>query len=707
MTNLQELLITSITPYFLGKNNLWFEENLNKILETRKTQSFFEENTIFLEKNQSYNLSQLLRKLDEMGYEKVLEVSEIGEFSQRGGIIDVFPLNLNFAVRLEFLGNKIETLEKLPLAIENENKAKEILKKRLKSQKLFSDLKGLKSGDYLVHLDHGIGIYKQQVRFNEENYYQLEYAQGDKLYVPFGLERKLSRYIGFVVPKISRLASLTWQRTKKKIKEETEKLAKELLEIYAKREVASRPPYLPDDEIDIQLASSFPYEETADQLAAIKEINQDLEREKPMDRLVCGDVGFGKTEIALRAMVKAVKSGYQTIMLCPTTILAEQHYQNFKERLKDLPIKIAALSRLQSKREQKEIVAEIKNGKIDIIIGTHRLLSKDIDPHLFQKGGGLLVIDDEQRFGVKQKEKFKKLRASLDILSLSATPIPRTLYLTLSSLKEVSLIKTPPPGRLSVKTSILPFSEKVIKEAIEQELRRNGQVYYLHNRVETIETAKKFLENLAPQAQYDNFGSLCDNLSRPRRSSRSCSTGQVKIGIAHGRMKERNLIKVMSDFQEKKINVLVATTIIENGLDLPDVNTLIVADATKLGLSQAYQIRGRVGRRHLQAFAYFLYPPKFSDEKFRRSSGKYIAEKVYPVRNRGFSNWAILRLTILKEAEDLGSGYKIAMKDLEIRGAGNILGKEQSGSVNKVGLNLYCQMLSEAVEKLKIAEPTP
>jgi len=655
--SLDKILICSIAPYFLEKGNFWFEKNLNKILEARKTQSFFEDNTLYLEKKQNYNFSQFLRKLDEMGYEKVLRVSEPGEFSQRGGIIDVFPINSIFALRFEFLGNRIESIERLPVEIEDEKTAKDILKRKLKSQKLFSDLKGLKPGDYLVHLDHGIGIYNQQLTINPEGkpsasygagnqqYYQIEYAQGDKLYVPVGLERKLSRYIGFVEPRISRLGSSLWQRVKRKVKTDTEKLAKELLEIYAKREIATRPPYLPEDEIDFQLASSFQYEETPDQIETIEDIKKDLEKEEPMDRLLCGDVGFGKTEVALRAMAKAIKSGYQAAMICPTTILANQHFQNFKGRVKNLPIKIALLSRLQSKKEQKEIIENLKTGKIDITIGTHRILSSDVE----FKNLGLLIIDDEQRFGVRQKEKLKKIRASLDVLSLSATPIPRTLYLALSSLKDISLIQTPPVGRLPVKTFISPFKEKLIKEAIEKEIARSGQVYYLHNRVETIEVARKFLENLISEA---------------------------KFGIAHGRLKEKELVKVMEDFQNKKIDVLIATTIIENGLDLPNVNTLIVADSTRLGLAEAYQIRGRIGRSHIQAFAYFFY-------------GSHLSEK------------AKMRLDALKEAEELGSGYKIALKDLEIRGAGNILGKEQSGNINRVGLNLYCQMLSEAIEKLK------
>ena len=644
------VLIASITPYFLEKGNFWIERNLHNILEARKTQSFFENNIVYLEKNSDYYFSQLLRKLDEMGYEKVYKISEPGEFSQRGGIIDVFPINLNSAFRFEFSGNKIENIEKLPIINENEKSVKEILKKRLKSQKLFSDLKGLKPGDYLVHLDHGVGkfIGFSNLLFQGKTLrsYGLEYAQGDKLYVPIGLERKLSRYFGFASPKISRLGSQIWQKTKKKVKEEAEKLAVELLEIYAQREVATRPPYLSEDEIDFKLASGFRYEETPDQIETIEEIGKDLEGKKPMDRIVCGDVGFGKTEIALRAMTKAVKSGYQAIMICPTTILSNQHFQNFKKRLSELPIKIAILSRLQSKKEQKETIENLKNGKTDIVIGTHRILSKDVE----FKNLGLLIIDDEQRFGVKQKEKLKKTRVSLDVLSLSATPIPRTLYSALSSLKNISLIQTPPIGRLPVKTHILPFSKVLIKKIIKKEMKRKGQVYYLHNRIETMEKTKNFLEKLVPE---------------------------IKFGIAHGRLKETELIKVMADFQNKKMDVLVATTIIENGLDLPNVNALIVADSTRLGLAEAYQLRGRIGRSHIQAFAYFFH-------------GNRLSEK------------AKLRLEALKKAEELGSGYQIALKDLEIRGAGNILGKEQSGNVNQVGLNLYCQMISEAIEKMKI-----
>jgi len=679
-----KVLIVSITPYFLERRIVWFEENLGEILRAQKTQVFWQDNTLFLEKDQKINFSQFLRKLDELGYEKVFKVETPGDFSQRGGIVDVFPINLKFAVRFDFLGNKIESIEKLDIEIEDEKTAKEILKKKLKSQRLFSDLKGLKPGDYLVHLDHGVGQFsgigklqipntppkarfalaparrarlasggkyqtnsnnEQNLKFKTTNYYILEYAQGDKLYVPLGLERKLSRYIGFQEPKLSRLGSTLWQRTKRKIKEEVEKLAKELLDIFAKKEIAQRPA-LEQKEISESLDTTFPYQLTPDQVEALNDIDEDFKKEKPMDRILCGDVGFGKTEVALRAAVRVAENGKQVALICPTTILANQHLSVFQERLKNLPFKVANLSRLQSKNEQREIVQDLKEGKLDILIGTHRILSEDV---IF-KNLGLLIIDDEQKFGVRHKEKLRKLKPEIDVLSLSATPIPRTLYMALSNLKDISLIQTPPQGRKSIKTSVLPFREEIIKKSIEEELKRNGQIYFLHNRIETIPAFQKFLESL--------------------------ETG-ARIVILHAKLPEKTIVKVMDDFQKGKFDILLTTTIIENGLDLPRVNTLIVDDATRLGLSQAYQIRGRIGRSYTQSFSFFFYKKG----------------KLPPLARK--------RLKALKEAEELGSGYRIAMRDLEIRGAGNILGKEQSGNINKVGLNLYCQILSQAIEKLK------
>ncbi|MGA2418392.1 MAG: helicase-related protein [Candidatus Staskawiczbacteria bacterium] len=649
--NLNQLLIVGITPYFLDKEFFWFTENLQKILDARSTQNFFEDNIIFLEKDHSYNFSQFLRKLDEMGYERVFKVSDPGEFSQRGGIIDVFPINTTNAVRLDFLGNEVDEIKILDIKIDDEKKSKQILKKKLKSQKIFSDIKGLKPGDYLVHLDHGIGKFSGIEKFQTEvkqfqNYYVLEYAEEDKLYVPMGLERKLSRYVGFQEPKISRLGSSLWQKTKRKVKEEVEKLAKELLQLYAEKEITERTPYLEDKELESQLKSGFLFEETPDQMQTIEDIKKDLSKLKPMDRIVCGDVGFGKTEVAIRTALLAAANNRQTALICPTTILANQHFNNFQKRFLRLPVRIAMLTRLQTKSEQKKITHDLKEGKIDIVIGTHRLLSRDIAFKNLQ----LLIIDDEQRFGVKQKEKLRQMKASLDVLSLSATPIPRTIYLALSSFKNISLMQTPPKGRQAIKTEILPYKEKLVKKIINEELKRKGQIYFLHNRVETIEKTAEKIRELCPKA---------------------------KVGLIHGRMPEKKLIKIMDDFQKENTNVLVATTIIENGLDLPNVNTIIIEDATRLGLSQAHQIRGRVGRSETKSFAYFLYNPK----------------NLTPLVKE--------RLNALQDAQELGAGYRLAIKDLELRGAGNILGREQSGAINKIGLNLYSQILSEAVEKMK------
>ena len=655
-----KILIVSITPYFLDKEIFWFQENWEEIKKSAKTQPFFAENTLFLEKNQHKPVSEILRKLDEMGYEKVFKVSDPGEFSQQGGVIDIFPINTAQAARLDFLGNKIESIQLLDIKIENEEKSKEILNKKLKSQKLFSDIKNIKPGDFLVHLDHGVaqfsGIEKLEIlnsksetnsksEIQNSQFYVLEYASNDKLYVPVGLERKLSRYVGFADPAVARLGSAIWQKTKRKIKEDVEKLAKDLLALYAQKEVVTRAPYANDEELEAQLTSGFLYDETPDQLHALSDIKKDLAKNTPMDRLVCGDVGFGKTEIAIRTAFLAGISGRQTAVICPTTILANQHFNNFKERFKNLPFHVALLSRLQTKKEQKKIIENTKEGKVDILIGTHRLLSKDIEFKNLQ----LLIIDDEQRFGVKQKEKLRQKMPALDMLSLSATPIPRTIYLALSSFKNVSLMQTPPQGRSAITTHLAHYNPSTIKKAIGFELSRGGQVYFLHNKVATIEKTKEKLKKLIPEA---------------------------KFSYIHGRMQEKELIKVMDDFQKNKTNVLVATTIIENGIDLPNVNTIIIEDASRLGLAQAYQIKGRVGRSHIKSFAYLFYPKKLTPT-------------------------AKERLRALDEANELGSGYKIALKDMELRGAGNILGKEQSGSINKIGLNLYCQMLAESVEKFR------
>ncbi|MCX6720780.1 MAG: helicase-related protein [Candidatus Staskawiczbacteria bacterium] len=656
---LTQLLIVGITPYFLDKEVFWFEENLQQVLDARHTQNFFEDNIVFLEKDHSFQFSQFLRKLDEMGYERVFKVSEPGEFSQRGGIIDVFPINCLQAARIDFLGNEVDNIQLLDdkkfypakLSEEEFKKTREVIKKKLKSQKLFSELKGLKAGDYLVHLDHGIGkfigIEKFETTVGEfQEYYVLQYDKEDKLYIPLGLERKLSKYVGFQDPKVSRLGSSLWQKTKRIIKEEVEKLAKELLQLYAKKEITERTPYIEDKELESQIRDSFPFQETPDQIKTIEDIKDDLSKNRPMDRIVCGDVGFGKTEVAIRTALLACANNRQTALICPTTILANQHYNGFKRRFDKLPVRVAILSGLQTKQEQKKIIGDIKEGRVDIVIGTHRLLSRDIEFKNLQ----LLIIDDEQKFGVKQKEKLRQMKTSLDVLSLSATPIPRTIYLALSSLKSISLMQTPPQGRQAIKTEVAPYDTKFVKKIIHAELSRKGQIYFLHNVVQTIETKAAEIKKLYPRA---------------------------KIGVIHGRMPEKHLLEIMDNFQKEKINVLMATTIIENGIDFPNVNTIIIEDSTRLGLSQAHQIRGRVGRSGTKSFAYFLYNDKDMTPLARE------------------------RLKALEDSQELGAGYRIAIRDLELRGAGNILGKEQSGAINKVGLNLYSQLLAESIEKYK------
>ena len=651
-----------LLPEFLEKPVLWFTENEHEIRKALVTQPRWESRTALLEAGKKLPLFSLLRKLDELGYEKVLEVTRYGEFAHRGGIVDIFPVNLEHAVRIEFAGNNIEALEEL--SITSDLSRKEWLRVRVRTQP--DELEELKKGEYVVHLDHGIGRYHGRDKLQDtpnqslrsgagrainknEDYLVIEYAQGDKLFVPEEIAaRKISRYIGFQEPSVGRLGGFGWLHTKRKIREETEKLARELLTLYAERTVAQRPPVHFDPEILAQFAHSFVFDETPDQIKAWGDILKDLSSPHPMDRLIAGDVGFGKTEVALRAAAAFVSAGLQATLLSPTTVLADQHFLTAKERMEAIGIKVALLSRLQTKSETQRILNGITRGTVDVIIGTHRILSKDV---LFQNLG-LLIIDEEQRFGVKQKERFKQLRSSLDILSLTATPIPRTLSLILSGARSVSRIATPPPGRQVIETTVVKWNEELVKKALAHEFERGGQTYVLHNRIGTMEPFVKMLRALAPPA--------------------------ARIGTIHGRMPEKELIATMRALRAGTIDILVSTTIIENGLDLGSANTLIVEDATKLGLAQAWQLRGRIGRREIKAYAYFLYPGENPTETAQK------------------------RLEALEEAaQEIGAGGKLARRDLEIRGAGNILGREQSGFANRVGLNLYFQMLAEAVERLR------
>ncbi|MBN1374965.1 MAG: transcription-repair coupling factor [Dehalococcoidia bacterium] len=508
-------------------------------------------------------------------------------------------------------------------------------------------------GDLVVHVEHGIGRFAGVTRKVsagvEREYLILEYAGQDTLYVPVEQVDRVSLYIGGGerTPALSRLGSQEWNRSRQKVKESVVNIAGELIELYAGREVGCGVAFSPDTLWQKELEASFPYAETIDQLAAVDAVKSDMESSRPMDRLVCGDVGYGKTEIAIRAAFKAVMNGKQVAVLVPTTILAQQHMDTFKYRLKAFPIQVEMLSRFCSHKEQTEVIGRLGEGTVDICIGTHRLLQKDV---VF-KDLGLAIIDEEQRFGVVHKEYFKKMRKTVDVLTLSATPIPRTMHMALSGIRDLSTIETPPENRLPIMTYMGEFQNRMVREAVLREMERDGQVFIVHNRVHSIDSLADKIGDLIPEA---------------------------KIAVAHGQMNEEKLEKVMADFVAGISNVLVTTTIIESGLDMPNVNTIVVDNADKLGLTQLYQLRGRVGRGANVAYAYFLF-----------NSGKSLTDQ------------ARERLKTIARATELGAGFAIAMKDLEIRGAGNLLGVEQSGNIAAVGFNYYCQMLAEAVEELK------
>ncbi|MFH1652220.1 MAG: transcription-repair coupling factor [Chloroflexota bacterium] len=530
-------------------------------------------------------------------------------------------------------------------------KQRRLAKKRpVPRHKLFVDIT---PGDYAVHVEHGIGKFLDVVTLHtagvKKEYLVLQYAAGDRLYVPTDQIDRVSRYIGAGdrPPGLSRLGTQEWRRTKKRVQEAAEELAQELLGLYAHREVAPGFAFSGDTVWQQELEASFPYLETPDQATAEHDVKEDMEKPKPMDRLVCGDVGYGKTEVAIRAAFKAVMDGKQVAVLVPTTVLAEQHHATFRERMNAFPVRIEALSRFQPPREQDTIIEALAQGKVDIVIGTHRLLQKDVA----FKDLGLLVIDEEQRFGVVHKEYLKKLRGEIDVLTLSATPIPRTLHMSLVGVRDMSTMETPPEERLPIKTYVSADNPRLIREAIVRELERNGQVFFVHNRVQSIEGVAAELRELVPEAEF---------------------------AVAHGRMPPETLEAVMADFARGKADVLVCTTIIESGLDMPNVNSMIVHQADRLGLAQLYQLRGRVGRGANLAYAYFLY-----------EGGRHLT----PAAQK--------RLRTIFEATELGAGFDIAMKDLEIRGAGNLLGAKQSGHISAVGFSLYCRLLSDAVETQK------
>ncbi|OGL38970.1 MAG: transcription-repair coupling factor [Candidatus Schekmanbacteria bacterium GWA2_38_9] len=516
-----------------------------------------------------------------------------------------------------------------------------------------SDFGDISSGDLLVHIDYGVGKFQGIKKFRidgiEKDFLAIEYLNSEFLYVPVENLNLVQKYIGVqgFVPKLDHLAGKGWERIKEKAKESIRRMAKKLLGIYAKRKVADGYAFSKDDNWMSEFESTFEYEETPHQLRAIEDVKKDMESSKPMDRLICGDVGYGKTEVALRASFKAANESKQVAVLVPTTILAQQHYQTFANRFSPFPIRVEVLSRFCSARKEKEIIEDLKNGKVDIVIGTHRLLSDDIE----FKDIGLVIIDEEQRFGVKHKEKLKKFRNEVDVLTLTATPIPRTLQLSLMGIRDMSIIDTPPEDRQPIKTIVTSFNKELIVQAIKREMERGGQIYFVHNRVYSIHGIERLLKNLVTEA---------------------------RIGVAHGQMKKSFLEDVMIRFIKKEYDILLCTSIIESGLDIPAVNTIIINRADRFGLSDLYQLRGRVGRDGHVAYAYLLIPPKavLTDDSKKR-------------------------LRVIEELSGLGSGFKIAAHDLEIRGAGNILGEEQSGQILAIGFDLYCKMIEETINEMQ------
>ena len=511
----------------------------------------------------------------------------------------------------------------------------------------------LKPGDYVVHANHGIGVYKGIKQMaaggTTRDYLDIVYDKGDKLYVPVDQLDLVQKYIGSEgnSPKINKLGGAEWQRAKGKVRKSINEIAQDLVKLYAARATLKGHSFGKDTEWQRQFEDEFPYEETPDQLASLEEIKRDMESDKPMDRLLCGDVGYGKTEVAIRAAFKAVMDGKQVAFLVPTTILADQHYNNFIKRFSDFPIKIDMISRFRTPKQQKATLQALKEGNVDILIGTHRLVSKDI---VF-KDLGLLIVDEEQRFGVAQKEKIKGMKKNVDVLTLSATPIPRTLHMSLTGVRDISVIETPPEDRYPIQTYVVEQNDQLIRDAILREIGRGGQVYFVYNRVESIDSMANYIRDLVPEC---------------------------KVGIMHGQMTEKELETEMIAFMNKEYDVLVCTTIIETGIDISNVNTMIVHNADKMGLSQLYQLRGRVGRANRIAYAYFIY----TKDKILTE----VAEK---------------RLKALKDFTELGSGFKIAMRDLEIRGAGNMMGSSQHGHMASIGYDLYCRMLEDTIKLIK------
>ncbi|MBI4846550.1 MAG: transcription-repair coupling factor [Candidatus Omnitrophica bacterium] len=607
---------------------------------------------------QPFNIEKTFQQLLDFGYKSSEQAELKGDFARRGSIIDIYPVNYEQPARIELgfdIIEKIFTFSRGTGKLINPQNPLIILPFKsfhstFKTERLeINKFEELQKNDFVVHIDHGIGKYVGIEKLKGKNHIVIEYADKDNLYLLVSQKHLLQKYIGFAghSPKLHKLTGKLWQSTKAKTQKGINSFALELLKIQAKRSTLSGFAFSKDSEWQLKFEESFPYQETPDQKTAWAQTKKDMESQSPMDRLLCGDVGYGKTEIAFRAAFKAVMDNKQVAMLVPTTILAEQHYHNFTERVKEFPVNIQMLSRFKTNSEQEQIIKTLAQGTVDIVIATHRILSDDIK----FKNLGLIIIDEEQRFGVKAKEKLKTFRELVDVLTLTATPIPRTLYMSLVGVKDMSTINTPPDKRLPIETFVCAFDEELVKSAIDNELERNGQIFFIHNRIEDIELIYERIKRLVPKAN---------------------------IAIGHGRMDEKELEKVMLGFIEHKIDILISTTIVESGLDIPNANTLIVNNAQNFGLADLYQLRGRVGRLDRKAYAYFLTP-----------------------KHAIFNPDAQKRLESIKRFTALGSGFKIAMEDLEIRGAGNLLGEEQHGYIMAIGFDLYCRLLNHSIDTLK------
>lgn len=637
-------------------NDLKIDQLLN--LHTREPQQFFSQMSLIKNELSVYELQQQT---------VIIQADNLVRAKQIKSTFADYGIDITIAAENRLIPNKRQiivdnfnqgfVLPRINLVYLTEhdlfNRQPHIHKKikSLENAQQIRSYQELNPGDYVVHINHGIGIF-EGIKTLESNgkkgdYITITYRNHDQLFVPADQLGVVQKYVASdgKIPKINKLGGNEWAKTKCRVQEKIEDIADELLAIYAHRATEKGFAFLPDDELQRDFEASFPYLETPDQIKAIKEIKLDMQKEKPMDRLLVGDVGFGKTEVALRAAFKAIDSGKQVAFLVPTTILAEQHYATMLERFKDFPVNVAMLCRFQTEKEADEIATNLSNGKIDIVVGTHRILSRDIK----FKNLGLLIIDEEQRFGVKHKEKLKKLKNNIDVLTLTATPIPRTLHMSMIGVRDLSVMETPPANRYPIQTYVTEETPNIVREACLRELARNGQIFFLHNKIQDIDQKVAYLSQLIPEA---------------------------RIEYIHGRMSERQLEDIMLRFTQKKFDILVTTTMIETGVDLPNVNTLLVENADTYGLSQLYQLRGRIGRSSRLAYAYFLYK-----------------------RDKVLTEVSEKRLNAIRDFTALGSGFKIAMRDLSIRGAGNILGKQQHGFIDSVGYDLYAQMLDQTIKQ--------